>query len=48
MVNQLSVLVLISGVLYAGAFLRRYALAGDGCKDCNCGSDNCCEDEGKN
>lgn len=45
MINQLIVLIILSAILYAGASLRHLALAGDGCKDCNCGSDDCCEDE---
>ena len=47
MIDQLSVLFLLSAFLYAGTSLRHFALAGDGCNDCNCGSENCCGDEGK-
>lgn len=45
MINQISVLILLSAVLYGGTSLRHFVLAGDGCKDCNCGSDDCCEDK---
>ena len=45
MINQITVLALLSAVLYAGTTLRRFALAGDGCNDCNCDSDDCCEDD---
>lgn len=45
MINQLTVLILLSAVLSAGTSLRRFALAGDGCTDCNCDSDDCCDDE---
>ncbi|MFP4021669.1 MAG: hypothetical protein ACLFUK_08690 [Halanaerobium sp.] len=44
MINQLTVLILLSAVLYAGTSLRHLALAGDSCEECNCDSDDCCED----
>ncbi|PUU90420.1 MAG: hypothetical protein CI947_1464 [Halanaerobium sp.] len=47
MISQLIVLIIISAVLPAGTSLRHFALAGDGCEDCNCGSDDCCGDERK-
>jgi len=47
MINQLTVLILLLVILYAGTSLRHFVLAGDGCNDCNCGTDDCCEDEGK-
>lgn len=47
MINQLIVLIMLSAVLYAGAFLRHFALAGDGCGDCNCGNNGCCGDDNK-
>ena len=47
MINQLTVLILLSAIFYAGTSLRHFALAGDGCNDCNCSSDECCEDEEK-
>jgi len=48
MINQLTVLILLSAIFYAGTSLRHFVLAvGDGCNDCNCGTDDCYEDEEK-
>jgi len=47
MINQLTVLIFLTVVLYGGNSLRHLAFAGDGCGDCNCGSDDCCEDDSK-
>jgi len=33
MINQLTVLIIISVILYAGTSLRHLALAGDGCDE---------------
>lgn len=45
MINQVTVLALLSVVLYAGTSIRHLVMAGDVCGDCNCGSDDCCEDD---
>ncbi|RAK11820.1 hypothetical protein C8C77_101133 [Halanaerobium saccharolyticum] len=47
MIIQLSVLFLMTVILAAGTSLRRFAVEGHGCKECGCGSDNCCGEEKK-
>lgn len=47
MIIQLTVLILMASILYGGTNLRHLAVEGHGCKECGCGSDNCCGEEKK-
>ena len=45
MTIQLTVLILLMSFIMAGFSLRHYAV--EGCNDCNCGREDCCEEEVK-
>jgi len=45
MILQIIFLILMISILYAGTSLRHFAV--EGCSDCDCGSENCCEEQEK-
>jgi|GEM_PF-2439653 hypothetical protein len=45
MILQISVLIIMISILYAGTSLRHFAA--EGCPNCDCGSENCCEEQEK-